>query len=181
MSKTTDFVNIPSRNTINSGLTPTTNQFMMDLFGNPGKLTDDCSEVLNIDLKRQMTTDYVHPKKFRVTGLRPAVESLKRIFTRMEKEAPGAFENIGTAGMLCVRRVRGGAVYSNHSWGTAIDLSFGGQLTPLGATKIHRGLLMVYRFFYDEGWFWGAGFTRPDAMHFEVSKEKLTEWYGKKE
>ena len=181
MSKTVELVAIPKMNTINTGLTPVSNSDMMNWFGKPGKLTDDCSEVLNIDLKRHMVTDYVHPKKFRVTGLRPAVESLKRIFTRMEKASPSAFESVGTAGMLCVRRVRGGVSYSNHSWGTAIDLTFDGQLTPLGATKIHRGLLMVYRFFYDEGWFWGAGFTRPDAMHFEVSKEKLTEWYGKKE
>ncbi len=176
--RSTDWVDLPASDWINTGLSVASEKELISLFGVPGKLTTDCSPVTNKTFEALLVTDYVHPKKFRVTGLREAVVSLKRIFTEMEKIAPSAFASIGTAGMLCVRRIRGGANYSKHSWGIAIDFTFGGELTPLGSKRIQRGLMDIYGLFRRSGWYWGAGFSRPDAMHFEVSREKLFQWYG---
>ena len=46
----------------------------------------------------------------------------------------------------------------------------------LGEKAILGGYLDVYKHFHDMGWYWGAGFSRKDAMHFEVSDERVKEW-----
>ena len=38
---------------------------------------------------------------FRVSGLGPAVEALKRIFADVREQDPTLFASLGTAGMLC--------------------------------------------------------------------------------
>jgi hypothetical protein len=71
-----------------------------------------------------VTTD-VGP--FRVTGLRPAVESLAAIFLKVRRLRP----RLRTAGMMCCRNVRGSSrSISNHAWGTAIDMKIDGELVP---------------------------------------------------
>jgi D-alanyl-D-alanine dipeptidase len=45
------------------------------------------------------------------------------------KEQPAVYAGLGSAGMLCCRLVRGSTTaISNHSWGTAIDLTLNGVL-----------------------------------------------------
>jgi len=96
---------------------------------------------------------------------------------QIKRHDPEAYAQIGTAGMLCCRFVRGSKKsISNHSWGTAVDLTFGGEVDPRGDGKCQHGLVRVYRFFHAEGWFWGAGFSREDAMHFELADETVGEW-----
>lgn len=73
--------------------------------------------------------------------------------------------------MLCCRLVRGSRqTASNHSWGVAIDLKIDGELDRPGDGFVQSGLLRAYRFFHEEGWYWGAGFRREDAMHFELAE-----------
>ena len=111
---------------------------------------------------------------FRVTGLDIAVQSLARVMDSVRRHDPEVYAQLGTAGMLCCRFVRGSkTVLSNHSWGTAVDLTFGGEVDPRGDGKCQLGLLRVYRFFHQEGWYWGAGFPREDAMHFELADETV--------
>ena len=52
------------------------------------------------------------------------------------------------------------------------------RLDPRGDDKVQRGLLAIYRYFHKHGWFWGAEFRVEDAMHFELSQEKIIEFYG---
>ena len=103
------------------------------------------------------------------------------MFAKVKLQDPELYALIGTAGMTCCRLVRGSDTqWSNHSFGFAIDITVGGDLIELGAKKISVGLLRLYPYFHSEGFFWGAEFRRPDAMHFEVSTEKFLEWRNKK-
>jgi hypothetical protein len=167
-------VAIPSP--INSGLTSTSATYMKGVLGVPGALTEDCSAVTNANLKKLIVTDNVGP--FKVTGLKPAVNSLKRIFAKVKQDKPELYKQLGTAGMLCVRKVRGGSDFSNHSWGTAIDLKMNGKLDAVGDRKTQLGLKELEPYFRAEKFYWGAGFggAREDSMHFEASKELMESW-----
>ncbi|WP_146202721.1 M15 family metallopeptidase [Deinococcus irradiatisoli] len=95
----------------------------------------------------------------------------------MKAENPALYAATGTAGMLCVRCIRGyPKVPSNHAFGAAIDLKMNGQLVPLNAPWAQKGTLDLYHYFHAEGWYWGADWDRPDSMHFEVSDEKMRIW-----
>jgi hypothetical protein len=115
---------------------------------------------------------------FTVTGYRPAVEALGRIFAAVEQEKPELYSQLETAGMLCVRQVRGGSGFSNHSWGTAIDIRINGQLDEVGDGKTQLGLRELYPYFHNEGFYWGAAYSgdREDSMHFEASEQQVAKW-----
>jgi hypothetical protein len=170
-----DLVNIPSG--INIGLSSAKTATMLDLLGKPGSLTKDCSSVTNPDVKRFIVTKNVGP--FTVTGLKPAIDVLERIFAKVKQEQPDLYQQLGTAGMLCCRKVRGGTNFSNHSWGTAIDIKISSDLDEVGDDKAQLGLVKLAPYFNAEKFFWGAGFNsrgREDSMHFEVSEELIKEW-----
>lgn len=180
-AKKVDFaarVPIPKAGTINSGLTYCRPETALAIFGPPAvPLPTECGAPTSKKLKAVLITADVGP--FRVTGIRPAVESLKRIFAKVKAEKPDLYAAIGTAGMLCVRCIRGyPGTPSNHAFGAAIDLKMNGQLVPLNAPWAQQGTLLLYHYFHTEGWFWGASWERPDSMHFEVSDEKLREWHA---
>ena len=79
--------------------------------------------------------------------------------------------------MLCARYVRGSQTnISNHSWGTAIDLTIEGQLDPRGNNQVQFGLQLIAPIFNAQGWFWGAGFTTEDGMHFEAGQALAGGW-----
>lgn len=174
MSKLSDKIAIPADGAINGGLSPCGSS-LLKIFGMPGALTKNCSPVTNTKLKRKIVTADVGP--FRVTGLAPAVASLTRIFERVRTDKPQVYEEVRTAGMLCCRAIRGSvSSYSIHSWGCAIDLYFGDGVVPLGQPLTHRGILELYPYFQNEGWYWGAEFGRADAMHFETAAETVARW-----
>jgi D-alanyl-D-alanine carboxypeptidase-like protein len=171
----TKLTDVPPR--LNESYHSSSSSEMLKLFGQPGPLTTDCSRVTNGSLKNQVLTQSVGP--FRVTGLRPAIAALDRIFRRVRADRPDLYRQLGTAGMLCVRAIRGSSSsYSNHSWGTAIDITINGTLLPQGSKQTLRGLLLLYPYFHAEGFYWGAGFSgdRRDPMHFEASAELAREW-----
>ena len=107
---------------------------------------------------------------------------LRRSRRRFWKSEGDAYQTLyavlTTAGMTCCRAVRGSTTnYSNHSWGTAIDMSIKGVLTPLGSTTVQEGIAEAAPFFLAERFFWGAGYSsRKDAMHFEASHELIQDW-----
>jgi hypothetical protein len=174
-SATVDYkkmVAIPSG--INPGVSAASQATMMSALGNPGTPQDSCGTP-SAGLQRLMKTASVGP--FRVTGLAPAVYALTRVFAAVKSAKPDLYSLLGTAGMLCVRHVRGSTTnFSNHSWGTAIDMTIGGQLTPRGSTTVQQGLVDLAPFMQAEQFFWGAAFPTPDGMHFEASNELIAEW-----
>ncbi len=171
-----DLTNVPVN--INSGVRSAKQQTMLALLGNPRSSYDvDCQSVTNPTLKGMMALEDVGP--YRVTGLKPAVDDLRAIFSSVKANNPSLYAALGTAGMLCCRLVRGtqiGAI-SNHSWGTAIDMKINDELDRRGDGKILQGLVELAPFFNKQGWFWGAGFGTEDGMHFEVGDERIREFH----
>ncbi len=169
----TDLISIPAG--INPGLNAARQVTMKSLLGNPrGSFSRDCQPVTNSVLKAMIKTEDVGP--FRVTGLGPAVTILKAVFADIRQEEPEVFAGLGSSGMLCARLVRGSAAsISNHSWGTAIDLNLNGMLDQRGNRKVQVGLSRIAPIFNRHGMYWGAGFPVEDAMHFELSDQKIRE------
>jgi D-alanyl-D-alanine dipeptidase len=72
-----------------------------------------------------MLTRSVGP--FQVIGLDSAITSLTTIMTTISFDQRLVYRVLRTAGMHCARYVRGSTTnISNHSWGTAIDLTIDG-------------------------------------------------------
>jgi hypothetical protein len=170
---------------INKGVTKAGQRTMLDTFGKPGNLSADCTPPTNAKLKAMLVTSNVGP--FRVTGIKPAVEALQRVFAKVKEKEPALFSQLGSAGMLCCRRIRTrpgrppSKQFSNHSWGTALDVKIKGTLDPRGDGRTQLGLLLLHPFFNEERFFWGAGFGGDfeDSMHFEASDELVKEWKQK--
>lgn len=156
------------------GLAPCRQSTAMAVFGAPGALSENCSEPFRA-IQARMVTGRVHDG-FRVTGFGPAVEAVHLALQHCKAENPVLYGLLGTAGMLCVRKVRGGSTFSNHSWGTAIDIKIGGKLDALGDGWCQRGLLELEPHFRAVGFFWGAWFSREDAQHFEAGDALVREW-----
>lgn len=167
----TELVPVPKG--VNAGLKSAGNLFMLANFGNPrSSYSANCQPVTHRVLKGMMVTRSVGP--FRVTGYRPAVESLALVMADIKAEQPEIYALLGSAGMLCVRFVRGStSAISNHSWGTAIDLTVAGVLDAPGNGRVQRALALIAPIFNRHGWFWGGTFGREDAMHFECGEALL--------
>jgi hypothetical protein len=176
MSKLAELIPTPSPESINSGLSYARQSTMIECLGKPRtSLTTDCAAVTNARLKSLMVTESVGP--FRVTGLKPAVVAIRQIFARVKAEKPQVYAEVRTAGMTCCRAVRGSKTsFSNHSWGTAIDLYFGDYVDRMDDDCTQRGLLELYPYFRAAGFFWGAEFSREDSMHFEAADETIRRW-----
>lgn len=175
-----DLVPIPA--SINRGVTAARQQTMLEIFGRPCSLSAECTSVTNAKVKNLLVTRDVGP--FRVEGIRPMMDALTRIFERVKQEEPALFKVVGTAGVLCCRRVRRkpgrppSRNFSNHSWGSAIDLTIKGKLDPRGNGTTQFGILLLAPFFNEERFYWGAGFKgeSEDVMHFEASDELVRDW-----
>ena len=160
----------------NKGITQPRNKTMMEILGPPRDgYSTDCQPVTNPHLKDLLDTRQIGP--ITLTMLRPALESLERVMERLKKSDPDIYAKVGTAGAICARFIRGSTTaVSNHSWGTAVDLTLEGQLDPFADGGTQFGLLILAEYFNDEGWFWGAAYNREDSMHFEVGEETLRQW-----
>jgi len=169
-----DIIDIPSKNTFNKDLSSASEATMLEFFGTPGKKTDYCSPATGEFKQRVLSRIDVGP--FKVSGLDIAVNSLKAVFAEAEEQIPSVVAALKNDGMLCVRHKRKNRnSFSNHSWGTAIDLFFGDAAVPQGTAKTQRGLLQLAPFFNKHGWYWGAGFSggSVDSMHFELADETI--------
>lgn len=166
----------PAANTINEGIAAVSNSFMKERLGNPRQTySQECQPVTDARLKRAIVSAKVG--KFRVQGLSPAIDSLQEIFADILLELPDLHEVVGTAGMLCCRYQRGSSSrISNHSWGTAIDLTIAGVLDTRGDNKVQAGLALLCPLFNRHGWYWGAAFPTEDGMHFEAGKDLVDDW-----
>ncbi|MEZ5451691.1 MAG: M15 family metallopeptidase [Thiothrix sp.] len=162
---------------MNVGLKSVTQSTMLALLGNPrGSYSRACQPITNARLKNLVVTKSVGP--FRVTGLSPAVSSLADVMLDIKNEQPEVYEQLGSAGMLCARNIRGSNVsISNHSWGTAIDLKINDVLDIVNNDKAQCGLLEISPIFNRHGWYWGAAFSREDSMHFEASDQLIRKWH----
>jgi hypothetical protein len=167
---------ILARGRFNNGITQPGNRVMLEVLGQPRAQYDTtCQSVTNPNLKALLETRQIGP--IRVTMIKPALDSLERIMGRLQETEPDIYASVGTAGALCVRLIRGSSSsISNHSWGTAVDIKLEGRLDGFGDGSTQFGLLIIAELFNEEGWFWGATYSREDSMHFEVGVETLRSW-----
>ncbi len=172
----TQVVNIANRREVNEGLTNSSSDYLVSIFGPPREdLTQDCQPMTNPLLKDLVVTRDVGP--IRVTLLEPAIISLQQVFRNVQVFEPELYDRITTAGSLCVRLIRGSETsISTHAYGLSVDLNIDGQLDTFGDGKTQLGLTILAELFKSEGWYWGAGFGREDSMHFQVSREKIETW-----
>lgn len=172
----TDKVPMPAG--INSGVTNAKQATMLAVLGNPRSSYDQtCQPLTNPALRTMVVVQSVGP--FRVQGLLPAVQSLKAVMDDVAAKQPAVHAVLGTAGMLCARLVRGSTTsISNHSWGTAVDLTVDGVLEPQGDRLVQDGLARIFPIFNAHGWYWGAGFPVPDGMHFECGDELIRKFHA---
>ncbi len=167
---------IADRLNVNKGITVATPSFLEDFLGKPREvLSDNCEEMTNPALKDKLRIEQVGPIKVRM--LDPAIRSLRRVFARIEASDPDLYGLIASSGSLCVRQIRGTVGRtSTHAFGLALDVNIAGQLDNFADGRTQLGLILIADYFHEEGWVWGAGFRREDSMHFEVSRQQLTEW-----
>jgi D-alanyl-D-alanine carboxypeptidase-like protein len=172
----TQVVLIADRRNVNRGLVVSSPSYMVQKLGRPREvLSDECEEMTNEALSAKLVVEDVGPVRVRM--LAPAIESLKRVFDTVKRADPDLYARIRTAGSLCVRRIRGSTnSMSTHSFGLALDLNIDGVLDNFTDGKTQLGLTILADFFNEEGWVWGAGFSREDSMHFEVSRKQLDQW-----
>lgn len=172
----TDLIPIPAG--INRGVRSARQATMLQLLGSPRHAYGrECQPVTNSILKPHIVTRSVGP--FRTTGFDKAIDSLTQVMTDIRAARPDIHDALASAGMLCARFVRGSNVsISNHSWGTAVDLTLDGNLDRRGDGLCQRGLAEIAPIFNRHGWFWGAGFRTEDAMHFEVADDTIRSWFS---
>ncbi len=174
MEKLDDLIPIPAKEVMNKGLSAASETTMLEIFGKPGELTSDCSGHNSTFLKKLVFGMDVGP--FKVSGLSYAVESLKQVFDQVKSELPDVYSAVKTEGLLCIRsRRHNPSKYSNHSWGSAIDIYFGSGVVAQGVHQTHRGVYLLYPYFNTHGWYWGAKFSGDsvDSMHFELAEETI--------
>ncbi|ARE41189.1 (acyl-carrier-protein) S-malonyltransferase [Rhodovulum sp. P5] len=167
---------IADRQNVNRGITVATPAFLEEMFGKPREaLSDQCEPMTNAKLKDLLKLEEVGP--IRVNMLQPAIDSLRRVFQRIEDSDPDLYSLIDSSGSLCVRQIRGTVGRaSTHAFGLALDVNIQGHLDTFADGRTQLGLILIADYFHEEGWVWGAGFSREDSMHFEVSKQQLLEW-----
>ncbi len=167
---------IANRRNVNKGLQIASPSYLEGVFGKPRPdLTSKCQGMTNKRLSAKLVTDTVGP--IRVRMQQPALDSLERVFQKIKETDPDLHDRINTAGALCVRHIRGApGRTSTHAFGLSLDLNIDGQLDRLGDGKTQLGLTILADFFKTEGWYWGAGFSREDSMHFEVSRNLVEKW-----
>ena len=166
----------PARDSINAGLSPAPHSLMMSAFGAPGALSDECSSPVK-RLTAEMITVRATPN-FRMYGFKLFVNAVAGALEEIKVEHPALYDILGSAGVTCCRAVRGShSHFSNHSWGTAWDVTVGGILAPLNATRIPYGLFPLHAALHKRGIFWAAGYRgRTDPMHYEASAQLIQKW-----
>jgi hypothetical protein len=126
---------------------------------------------------------------FKVEGLELALDSLCEIMSHVNERHPDLYTKLSHNGMRVVKKIAGKRSKSLHSWGIAIDIKIDGVDDVKWNEKSFLGLALIAPIFHDHGWYWGGAFrdqetekgsgiyhTNEDAMHFEVSKNKLLGW-----
>lgn len=167
---------IAARRELNDGVRIASPSYLESVFGRPREnLTSRCEAMTNQRLAEKLVLEEVGP--IRVRMLKPAVESLGRVFERIRATDQDLYDRINSSGSLCVRHIRGApGRTSTHAFGLSLDLNIDGRLDTLGDGKTQLGLTILADFFREEGWYWGAGFSREDSMHFEVGRGLVEKW-----
>lgn len=172
-----DLMQIVNRSGADGDVEPVTTARLKEVFGLPTtEPGTDCGEPTSPLLRAALETRNVGP--FRARMIRPALDSLEKIFAEVRDSDRELYGLLTSHGSLCVRLIRGSEdMLSRHAWGAAIDVSIGDTLDVFGDGKTQMGLILLAEHFKKAGWVWGAAWGREDSMHFEVGAELFDSWY----
>jgi hypothetical protein len=174
----TDLITIPAgAGRSQNGYTYLKASTMLELYGRPCALSQDCKSVTNPTLSPLIQTRKIG--KFTLTGMKQALDAISRALDDVARNDPGLYAAIGSSGMLCCRAIRGSTTtFSNHAWGAAADFNINGVLDPRGDGKCQRGLASLWPYMQKQGFYWAAGYSgsSEDAMHFEIADEVMRNW-----
>src|SRR3954451_22190173 len=121
----TQIIPIPAG--INQGLHSAKNSTMLQILGRARDTFDHgCRPATRDPGKSLLVSEDVAP--FRDPGIRPAIASLRDVLGRVKQAHSDVHVVLNTAGMFCARLSANSHSISNHSWGTAVDISVGGIL-----------------------------------------------------
>jgi len=171
---------VPLDPSINGDLRSVSNRLMLATFGQPrGDYNQDCQPPTTPSFRALCDFGVkIDGFKWKVWGLKKPVTSLKDVVADIKSEKPEIFEILDHMGMGCCRHQRGSSsAISNHSWGSAIDLTLHGKLDKRGNGVIQRGILEIAPIFNRHLWYSGAVFRTEDAMHMEISRDWLEKHY----
>lgn len=166
---------------INVKLDDCTQAAMISALGSPKMplTTSDQPDRASPKVKAMLATRKIS-KHVRVTGIKPALDSLGAVMAEVFDAEPELDDVLSTQGMLNVRmrkptNGKKSKLISNHAWGTAIDFCLLGQDAP-GNTgdKVPRFIAVMIAIFNRYGWYSGIGFN--DTMHFELANETIKAW-----
>lgn len=178
MSSYLELLPVPPAKSINTGIDPCPTPLIQRKYGLPvDDLGAECAPVdqATAAWRKRFITSKVGP--FSVTGHKCAVTLLQATLSVVKTEKPRLYAALGSAGMLCMRHVRGvPGLPSNHCFGLAIDFTVEGKLDRRGDDLVYSGMLELYSIFKRFGWYWGAEFRTEDAMHFEVGSAVVRKW-----
>lgn len=96
--------------------------------------------------------------------VKPLTQALKNLI------ATGYVKELKTwDGCFNIRRKRGSTSSSLHSWGVAVDVNAAWN----GFGKVPVLSTGFVKCFTDAGFDWGGVWSKPDGMHFQLSKETV--------
>jgi len=144
--------------------------------GDPCSKTTQCQAITNAKLLKYIETRSVAPLG-RVTGLTPALDALQAALQDVSAANATLYSLLGTAGMLCCRLIRNSYTsFSNHAWGAAIDIKVNGIIDTFEDGYVSWGLIWLAPFMQAHGFYWGAGLSNEDGMHFEIANQVMQGW-----
>jgi hypothetical protein len=166
---------------INVNLTPANETTMNSLLGPPQMpLTTSCQQSRASALVKSLQTTAQVAPLFKLTGIKPAVESVGKVLAEAFQAFPDLAQVLSTEGMLCVRLRKPtsgqpSTKISNHAWGTGVDFKIDGHAAP-GNTHdmVPKFIAILVPIFNRAGWVSGIAFH--DSMHFEVAEETIKQW-----
>lgn len=133
-----------------------------DKWGDPATREDEGNYMTMWDVPSELEIGVI-PK--RIYCNKAMIEPLKKAFLFLI--ARGFVEELKTwDGCFNIRKQRGYAAQSLHSWGIAIDVN--AAWNGLGKEpKLSAGFVKC---FTDAGFDWGGAWKRKDGMHFQLAK-----------
>lgn len=171
---------VPLDPSINGDLRSVNNRLMLASFGQPrGSYNQQCQPPSSPGFRALCAFGVkIDGFKWKVWGLKKAVASLKEVVADIKAEKPEIFDILDHLGMGCCRHQRGSrTAISNHSWGSAIDLTLNGVKDTRGNGVIQRGVLEIIPIWNRHLWYSGAVFRTEDAMHMEISRDWIEKHY----
>ena len=171
---------VPVPQDFNGGLRAVNNSLMLAAFGNPRESYDqECRPPTDPAFRARVAFDQrLEPFTSSMWGLARAVDSLKAVLADIKREKPQIHFILDHVGMGCCRFQRNSTTkISNHSWGSAIDLTLEAKLDVRGNGVMQRGILEIAPIFHRHKWYSGATFRVEDAMHMEISRDWLAEHF----